>query len=99
MKYLEIDTLSNIKSSYRAVVDCFLISKKSFIKDILSSKWYDIVLRFLKGASEVANEIISKSNVLLRCSNGFDQSAVISALSQIILNPYYRTYSGFLVLV
>lgn len=50
MRYLEIETLQNIKSSYLALVQGFLVPKKSFIKDLLCSRWYDIVLQFLKGA-------------------------------------------------
>ena len=50
MKYLETDSLQSIKLAYVSMVQCFLIPKKSFIKDLLASKWYDGVISYLKGA-------------------------------------------------
>jgi hypothetical protein len=51
MRYLETVQLQGMKQSYEAVLQCFMNSKKSFIKDLLSSRWYDGVLQYLKGAS------------------------------------------------
>lgn len=81
------------------MVQCFLTPKKIFIKDLLASKWYDGVLQFLKGASEIARKVLNNENVLIKCNDGRDKSAVFSALTQIIINPYYRTFNGFSILV
>jgi hypothetical protein len=37
--------------------------------------------------------------VLIHCSDGWDRTSQLSALSQILLDPYYRTLEGFIVLV
>ena len=81
------------------MVQCFLGSRKTFIKDLLATKWYDGVIQYLKGAAEIATKVANAANVLIKCNDGRDKSAVLSALVQIIINPYYRTYQGFSVLV
>ena len=81
------------------MVQCFLGSRKTFIKDLLATKWYDGVIQYLKGAAEIATKVANAGNVLIKCNDGRDKSAVLSALVQIIINPYYRTYQGFSVLV
>ncbi|POV96803.1 hypothetical protein PSTT_15428 [Puccinia striiformis] len=42
---------------------------------------------------------VYNSHVLIRCSDGWDSSSQLSALSQVCLDPYYRTSEGFAFLV
>eukprot|EP00116_Pleurobrachia_bachei_P002100 sb/3462362/ len=39
------------------------------------------------------------SSVLIHCSDGWDRTAQTSSLSQLILDPYYRTLNGFQILI
>jgi protein tyrosine/serine phosphatase len=36
---------------------------------------------------------------LIHCSDGWDRTAQLSALAQIILDPFYRTIKGFQVII
>jgi hypothetical protein len=56
-------------------------------------------MQYLKGALEISERVQNHKNVLVKCYDGKDKSAVLSALAQIILNPFYRTFNGFSVLV
>lgn len=49
----------------------------------------------------IGNKIIKKKeeNVLIYCTSGTNGSCLISSLSQIIIEPHYRTFEGFKVLV
>lgn len=38
-------------------------------------------------------------NVIVHCSDGWDRTSQMSALAQIMLDPYYRTIHGFCVLI
>ena len=38
-------------------------------------------------------------NVLVHCSDGWDRTSQMSALAQLLLDPYYRTVKGFQVLI
>ena len=81
------------------MVHSFSTTKKQFVNSILQTKWYEYVLHLLQSASKIANTILNEDSVLLKCQNGFDRSAQLSALAQIIIDPYYRTMEGFAVLV
>jgi hypothetical protein len=38
-------------------------------------------------------------NVLVHCTDGWDRTAQLCSLAQLLLDPYYRTLEGFKVLV
>ena len=38
-------------------------------------------------------------SVLVHCSDGWDRTAQITSLAQLLLDPYYRSIAGFQVLV
>lgn len=46
--------------------------------------------------SQVENH---KTSVLVHCSDGWDRTAQLTALSMLMLDPYYRTIKGFEVLI
>lgn len=37
--------------------------------------------------------------VIVHCSDGWDRTSQVTALSQLLLDPYYRTIKGFQILV
>jgi myotubularin-related protein 6/7/8 len=64
------------------------------------SRWLDHVRSLLKGGSLVAKAIrVQKSSVLVHCSDGWDRTSQVCALAQLMLDPYYRTFRGFEVLI
>jgi len=38
-------------------------------------------------------------SVVIHCSDGWDRTSQVSALSQLMMDPYYRTLEGFIVLI
>ena len=47
----------------------------------------------------VKNVHVNSSHVLIHCSDGWDRTSQLSAMSQLCLDPYYRTIRGFQVLI
>jgi myotubularin-related protein 6/7/8 len=70
-------------------------------RDLLAkSGWLKHITGLLDGAALIARQVgIHHSHVLIHCSDGWDRTSQLSALSQILLDPYYRTLEGFIVLV
>ena len=63
------------------------------------SKWLTHISLVLRGAVGVADSLSLGHAVLVHCSDGWDRTAQLSALSQVLLDPYYRTIEGFLCIV
>ena len=99
VSHFEIESIDALKVSYEAIVGAFLNPKNEFIKSVLESKWYEYIIHILQTALKVAHQILMENSVLIRCTNGYDRSPEISALVQIIIDPYYRTMDGFGVLI
>jgi len=53
----------------------------------------------LKNANEISKILQNNNSVLIHCSDGWDRTAQLSALSQMLLDPFYRTINGFAILV
>lgn len=70
------------------------------------TRWYKLIHKCIKTARRVERSLLhltadgyAAKNVLIYCQTGSGPSAVISSLSQLMLDPYYRTYEGFRALV
>ena len=62
--------------------------------------YYQLVSLILKAANAVVRNItVEKQNVLVHCSDGWDRTPQMCALSQILMHPHYRTVRGFCELV
>lgn len=73
-------------------------NKEDFIKALGESGWIDYLFLILAGAKSMAKTMQNGKNVIVHCSDGWDRTTQLSCLSQILIDPYYRTLEGFIVL-
>lgn len=67
---------------------------------LVKSGWLTHIKGILDGSAMIARQVgIQHSHVLIHCSDGWDRTSQLSALSQLMLDPFYRTLEGFIVLV
>ncbi|SPO01032.1 related to myotubularin related protein 1 [Cephalotrichum gorgonifer] len=102
--FLNIDNIHVMRSSLNTVVDAIKDADISSLppnRDLLArSNWLQHLWRVLAGSIAVAKQIgIFHSHVLIHCSDGWDRTSQLSALAQLMLDPYYRSLEGFMVLV
>ena len=71
----------------------------NFLSKFESTKWLTYLSDLLIGSINVAMWLVKNVNVLVHCSDGWDRTAQVCSLVQIILDPYYRTIEGFAVLI
>jgi len=103
-EYLGIANIHVMRDSLNKIAEAFAHTDYTDYgpnQDLLAkSKWLDYISLVLRGSSLVARQVgINHSHVLIHCSDGWDRTSQISALSQLCLDPYYRTLEGFIVLV
>ena len=68
--------------------------------EIMSQSSWKVHLSYLlKGAVTMAESLLHGHPVLVHCSDGWDRTSQLSSIAQILLDPFYRTIEGFLLLV
>lgn len=102
--YLGIDNIHVMRDSLNKVIDTLKESDVTPLgpnrDQLAKSGWLKHIAGILDGAGLIARQVgLQHSHVLIHCSDGWDRTSQLSALSQLCLDPYYRTLEGFMVLV
>jgi len=53
----------------------------------------------LSATNMMLSTFLKDSNVLVHCSDGWDRTSQMVTLAQLMIDPYYRTINGFIVLI
>ena len=102
--FLSIDNIHVMRDSLNKVIDAIKDADVSPFppnRDLLArSNWIKHIQSVLEGSYIIAQQVgVKAAHVLIHCSDGWDRTSQLSALSQIMLDPYFRTIDGFIVLV
>lgn len=102
--YLGIDNIHVMRDSLNKVIDALKESDLTPLppqrEQLAKSGWLKHIAGILEGAGLIARQVgLQHSHVLIHCSDGWDRTSQLSALSQLCLDPYYRTMEGFMILV
>ncbi|XP_066552197.1 myotubularin-related protein 4 isoform X2 [Amia ocellicauda] len=99
MGMANIHSIRNSFQSLRSV--CSQIPDPgNWLSALESTRWLQHLSVMLKAATLVCSAVERDGRpVLVHCSDGWDRTPQIVALSKILLDPYYRTIEGFQVLV
>ncbi|OCH88796.1 phosphatases II [Obba rivulosa] len=64
------------------------------------SGWLRHISAILEGSVLIVRNVhVNSSHVLIHCSDGWDRTAQLSSISQLCLDPFYRTTRGFQILI
>ncbi|KAE8905707.1 hypothetical protein PF005_g5269 [Phytophthora fragariae] len=98
--FMGIDNIHVVRNSLSGLAQAlYEVEDSNFFGAVQKSRWLEHICSILQGASEVATHLERGDAVLVHCSDGWDRTAQLSSLAQIMLDPYYRTLSGFAALV
>jgi hypothetical protein len=61
--------------------------------------WIGHISMILTSACDLASWIQSGGSILVHCSDGWDRTAQLVSLAQLLVDPYFRTLRGFCVLI
>ncbi|KAK9168451.1 hypothetical protein Syun_000591 [Stephania yunnanensis] len=77
-----------------------LSSMSASVSTLGDSGWLIHIQNVLAGSAWIAARVgLESSSVLVHCSDGWDRTAQLVSLASLLLDPYYRTFSGFQALV
>ena len=75
-------------------------SEASFAKTIESIEWFEQLKSLLECANSIVDMIDNQGkSILLAIEDGWDLTPQITSIAQLCLDPYYRTFVGFRILI
>ena len=72
-------------------------SEGEWWEKIEKTGWLQILSSILLSSQQIANTLRSGKSALVHCSDGWDRTPQMLSLSQILIDPYYRTIEVILV--
>eukprot|EP01006_Ploeotia_vitrea_P031533 TRINITY_DN63874_c0_g1_i1.p1 TRINITY_DN63874_c0_g1~~TRINITY_DN63874_c0_g1_i1.p1 ORF type:complete len:1121 (+),score=591.58 TRINITY_DN63874_c0_g1_i1:188-3364(+) len=107
LSFMDIENIHVMRDSLGKLVDaCQQASAVAdtgsavFNKMVDDSNWLNHVRLVLQAAANAAVLVHFKNaSCLVHCSDGWDRTAQITALAQLMLDPFFRTIRGFAVLI
>ena len=103
LTFCEIDNIHKARNSLNGMYSLCLSDKindnNKFWASIDSTGWLTFIYLLLRNAYEISQLLQDNNSVLIHCSDGWDRTSQLSALTQILLDPFYRTINGFAVLI
>ena len=101
--FCEIDNIHKARKALNGIYSLCLSNKindyNNFWTSLEQTDWYQFIYLMLKYANEISKTLQANHSVLIHCSDGWDRTAQLSSLSQLLLDPFYRTINGFAILI
>ena len=92
-----------VRNSYQKLMNTVAYNtnnNSTLFYNITNSSWYEYIIILIKSSFQIYESVKNKNaNVLIHCSDGWDRTSQLCALSQLLLDKYYRTLDGFLCLI
>ena len=101
--FCEIDNIHKARKALNSLYSLCLSNKindyNNFWTSLEQTGWFQFIYLMLKNANEISKTLQNNHSVLIHCSDGWDRTAQLSSLSQLLLDPFYRTINGFAILI
>ena len=97
-----IPNIHAVRSSFEKMLSSISFSNEgeyNVISNIPNTSWYETIILILKSSFQIYGSILDNWPVLIHCSDGWDRTSQLSCTSQLLLDKYYRTLEGFIVLI
>ncbi|XP_030624413.1 phosphatidylinositol-3,5-bisphosphate 3-phosphatase MTMR6 [Chanos chanos] len=82
------------------VVGTRALSMTDYLQGLENSGWLRHIKAVVDAAIFLAKAVtVEGASVLVHCSDGWDRTAQVCSLGALLMDPYYRTIKGFMVLI
>lgn len=105
IKFCSIDNIFAVVNAYDSLWNCVksntvLKNNQTIYSSIEKSNWYGLISALLKSVNAIVEDLyVFRKSVLVHCSDGWDRTAQMCGLAQIMLDPYARTIEGLEVII
>ncbi|XP_053399742.1 myotubularin-related protein 8-like isoform X2 [Mercenaria mercenaria] len=101
-QFCGIENIHVMRASLQKLIDvCELKNPpmSAFLSGLEASGWLKHIQAILETSVFISKAVLDGVSVLVHCSDGWDRTAQTCSLSSLMLDPYYRTISGFMALI
>jgi myotubularin-related protein 1/2 len=70
-----------------------------FYSNFENTGWIDFIFMLIKGSIQIAQSVKNGNTVLIHCSDGWDRASQLTAFSQFLIDPFYKTILGYMTLI
>ncbi|KAJ5069810.1 myotubularin-related [Anaeramoeba ignava] len=102
LTFLGIDNIHVMRGSLKKLIKISqnaVLNDKKWLTKLEETNWFLHLQKIVYWSTVTAKYIEDKYSILVHCSDGWDRTAQVCSLAELILDPYYRTFNGFIVLI
>ncbi|XP_055249205.1 myotubularin-related protein 8 isoform X3 [Moschus berezovskii] len=102
-RFMSIENIHVMRSSLQKLLEvCELKTPtmSEFLSGLESSGWLRHIKAIMDAGIFIAKAVkVEKTSVLVHCSDGWDRTAQVCSVASILLDPFYRTFKGLMILI
>ncbi|KAE8629675.1 hypothetical protein XENTR_v10000566 [Xenopus tropicalis] len=102
-QFIGIENIHVMRNSLQKMLEvCELRSPSmgDFLWGLESSGWLKHIKAIIDAGIFIAKAVSEEgASVLVHCSDGWDRTAQVCSIASLLIDPYYRTIKGFMVLI
>uniref|UniRef100_A0A6Q2ZPZ4 Myotubularin phosphatase domain-containing protein n=1 Tax=Esox lucius TaxID=8010 RepID=A0A6Q2ZPZ4_ESOLU len=103
LQFIGIENIHVMRNSQQKIIDMGEVKTPSmgdFLWGLESSGWLKHIKAVLDAGVFIAKAVAEEGvSVVVHCSDGWDRTAQACSLASVLLDPYYRTMKGLMLLI
>ena len=101
--FCEIDNIHSARNSLSKIYSMLksngYSNNKKSISTFDGTNWPNFIYGIIQSSIKVAECVKKGFSVLVHCSDGWDRASQVTAFSQLLIDPYFRTIRGYMTLI
>nr|XP_011731194.1 myotubularin-related protein 8 isoform X3 [Macaca nemestrina] len=102
-RFMGIENIHVMRNSLQKLLEvCELKTPtmSEFLSGLESSGWLRHIKAIMDAGIFITKAVkVEKASVLVHCSDGWDRTAQVCSVASILLDPFYRTFKGLMILI
>ncbi|TMW67659.1 hypothetical protein Poli38472_011279 [Pythium oligandrum] len=103
--FMGIENIHSMRDSIRKLFDLIKYEvrgneRSNWLSCLEGTRWLEHVRSILVSSAACVTKVVEEgTSLVVHCSDGWDRTAQICALTKLCIDPFYRTLKGFQVLI
>ena len=101
--FCQIDHIHSARNALNKIYSMLKYNRfsrdKKFFSNFENSNWPNFIYGIIRASINIASSVRRGYSVLIHCSDGWDRCSQLTAFSQLLVDPYFRTIKGYMTLI